>query len=87
MGTGNWLFPTLRAGVVSLLRPWEVLAPLQAAACWVFTIGDVLLGVRLPPDIPGQTSGYRLCLVLVHCSVRRQGSDVHSHVLIHAAAL
>ena len=39
----------LRAGGVSLLRPWEVLAPLQAAACWLFTIGDVLLGVRPAP--------------------------------------
>ena len=39
----------LCAGGVSLLRPWEVLAPLQAAACWLFTIGDVLLGVRPAP--------------------------------------
>jgi hypothetical protein len=39
--------PAASAGGVSLLRPWEVLAPLQAAACWLFTIGDVLLGVLI----------------------------------------
>mmetsp|Transcript_16316 Transcript_16316/g.48923 ORF Transcript_16316/g.48923 Transcript_16316/m.48923 type:complete len:796 (-) Transcript_16316:334-2721(-) len=32
---------------VSVFRPWEALAPLQAAACWLFTIGDVLFGVVL----------------------------------------
>ncbi len=38
--------PALAPASLSLLRPWEVLAPLQAAACWLLTIGDVLFGVR-----------------------------------------
>lgn len=38
--------PVATPGAASLLRPWEALAPLRAAACWVLTIGDVLLGVR-----------------------------------------
>lgn len=32
---------------VSMFRPWEALAPLQAVACWLFVIGDVLLGVLI----------------------------------------
>lgn len=30
---------------ISMFRPWEALAPLRAATCWLFVIGDVLLGV------------------------------------------
>lgn len=35
-----------------LLRPLQVLRPLQAAACWALTTGDVMLGVRFLNPAP-----------------------------------
>ena len=38
-----------------LLQPLQLLRPLQVVACWVFTTGDVMIGVRIPPwDFLGQ---------------------------------